>query len=574
MTHRKTWAAVAASLVSGLAFGLLAPAAPARAAGSAWWLPSSWMTVASGTAAAVRAYLTGVGGSVSNSPALALESTWVGTGAQKVSVRVTGVTATNLPKLQYAVTGSVTAWPADGEAWGKYNATTSGNLTCVDGYSQAIGGWTSEGAPNISGPCNVHGGVYSVWFRRTGFADTTRTWQWWTWYAGVDALVTQVTCRNLSTGADTVVTESSTSGVAPMPVCPAGTVAVRAKITQGSTTLQDASITSTALDNYAGYIGDPGAWEWRSGSQPSDCWIQKSADPTMVIALSASVCSEADDNGYGQAEEQPDCAGDLVCSMVQATKDFLGRILTGIATTANRIAGLVESVRSAIQSAVQTVVDTIQSVIQSVLDAIGQVVQAIQDGLQSLLGILGQILDKLGGDGGGGGGPEGGDVGCAHIDNPLNPVEWVYRPLACIFVPDMDGVGDKLDELKDAVVDKFQPWLDAYDDAAGVFDSSGGSCEGWVFHVPGYFASKTGVSTIEIGNACEYPVSQYAAFSRAATLALLSFGSFAAGFSFLMTAIGYVSPVVSRSGAVADAREKDAAGSGRGGSDAPRRAAE
>lgn len=480
----RVWAAVvvAAAVLAGVVLG----ATPARAAGTAWWLPSAWMSVASGTAGAVRAYLTGVGGSVTNSPALSLESTWQGTGAQKVSVRVTGVTASNLPKLQYAVSGSVTAWPADGEPWGKYNATTSGNLTCVDGYSQAIGGWTAEGAPNISAPCSVHGGVYSVWFHRSGFADTTRTWQWWTWYAGVESLVTQVTCRNLSTGVDTTVTESSTSGVAPMPVCPAGTVLVRAKITQGSVTLQDASITSSALDNFAGYIGDPGAWEWRSGSDPSDCYIQKSADPTMVIALSVSVCSEAHDNGYGQAEESTDCAGDLVCSAVEGAKSVIARILTGIATTANRIAEAVERVRSAVVGGIQSIVDAVQSVVQKItetadriIEAINGVIEAIETGFRGLFDRWDQGLP---GDGGGGGeGPGPGDVGPGDIGDP----------------------GD--------ITSKFTPWTDALGDVIGGANRGDPGCKGPRVH----FVMSGVVFDSYPLDACTAPMSTVAALCNA-----------------------------------------------------------
>lgn len=565
MILRRLVAGVAAG-VAGVVLAVSLPAAPARAAGVAWWLPSSWVTVASGTVEAARAVLAGVG-SFSVDPGS--DPVTIGAGPTPDGIacgfRITALAfdpATYRLTVTYSRTYSQNCSSTTVDGYANFSQYVCGDGTYEGAGSHYVPATTTTAVIQYSasyGGCSTRGGVVGFGSPGQGGFNQWNAFRY-SLAGGLLTTVTSVTCRNLSTGVDSVISESSVgASVAPAPVCPAGTVPVRVVVTSAGSVVSDASITSSALANYGAYMGDPGGWEWRSGSQPSDCWIQKSADPSMVIALSASVCSEAHDNGYGQAEEQPDCGADVVCSMVQATKDFLGRILNGIATTANRIAGLVESVRSAIQSAVQTVVDTIESVIQSVIDAIGQVVQAIQDGLQSLLDILGQILDKLGGDGGGGGGgPEGGDVGCAHIDNPLNPVEWVYRPLACIFVPDMDGVGDKLDELKDGIVDKFQPWLDAYDDAAGVFDSSGGSCEGWVFHVPAYFAGKTGVSTIEIGNACEYPVSQYAAFSRAASLALLSFGAFAAGFNFLMLGIGYVSPVVARSGAVAEAREQEA----------------
>lgn len=482
------WLVGCALVVAG-AVGGAAPAAAAPAVG--FWIPSEWFTVATGAASAVRAYLNGAGGTVSNAPALDLESTWWGTGPEKVSVRVVGVTAANLPKLQYAVTNEGGQWPADGEPWGKYNATTSGNLTCQDNYSQAIGGWTSEGAPNISSPCSVHGGVKSVWFHRSGFTDTTRTWQWWTWYAGVEALRTDVTCRNLSTGADTVVTESSPSGVAPMPVCPAGTVAVRAQIWQGSVLLQDASMTSTALDKFGAYIGDPVGWDWKWGSTAGDCYISQSSDPTMVIQLSVSACSEGADQGIGQAQEQPDCGADLVCSMVRLVGDTISGLMRGLSTTVNRI-----------------------------LDVIRDGFNGVKTGLQSILEKLIEFKEQEAADTGGGPG-EGETAG------PCTEATCGSKDPGIGGPPDGPGAG------WDDLGSKFDPLMDALDDLGHAFNPPAtGDCRG-----PG-IPLTVGRPPVYPLDACEQPMAGVASLAKIACGVLLCLGAFMAIVRVVLSSIG------------------------------------
>lgn len=495
-----------ASLVmaGGLLLGV--SAGQAHAAGSSWWLPSDWVSVSSGTVGAVRSYLTGVGGTVSNAPALDLESTWVGTGSQKVSVRVVGLTASGLPKLQYAVTNYAGVWPADGEPWGKYNATTSGNLTCIDGYSQAIGGWTAEGAPNISAPCSVHGGVRSVWFHRSGFADSSRSWQWWTWNAGVDALVTTVTCRDLTTGQDSTLTETSTSGVAAAPVCPAGSVAVRVRIVQGSSVLQDASITNGALSTYGQYLGDPGGWDWRTRSE-TDCYLQRSSDPTMVIALSVGVCREVAQEGQGTGDDPSGCAADDVVCAIREEAGKLARILTGIADSTRRV---IEAVRD------------------------------LQTGVREDLGeIKGKLTDQGGGEGDPGDtGPTGSPCQSGQqLANAANPVEWVQRGVECALTPNEEGIADKWDRIQGGIGEPLAPWQDALGGVAEAWAMTPGSCQGPALVMP--LGEPVGTFTLHPLDACTEPMATLAQIARlVGTVLMLSAAAWAAA-GAIAAGLGY-----------------------------------
>lgn len=482
------WLVGCALVVAG-AVGGAAPAAAAPAVG--FWIPSEWFTVATGAASAVRAYLNGAGGTVSSAPSLLLEDTYSsGTSAQKIGVQVVGTASNGLPKFQYLIPNDTADWPANGEPWGKYDSTGSGRLKCVDGYDSAIVGWTSEGSPNITNPCNVHGGVAQIYHHRTS-GDGYRVWRWWTWFAGVDALRTTITCRDLSTGADSTVTETSPSGVAPMPVCPAGTVAVRAQVWQGTVLLQDASMTSTALDKFGAYMGDPGGWNWKWGSTSGDCYISQSSDPTMVIQLSVSACSEGADQGIGQAQEQPDCGADLVCSMVRLVGDTISGLMRGLSTTVNRI-----------------------------LDVVRDGFNGVKTGLQSILEKLIEFKEQEAADTGGGPG-EGETAG------PCTEATCGSKDPGIGGPPDGPGAG------WDDLGSKFDPLMDALDDLGHAFNPPAtGDCRG-----PG-IPLTVGQPPVYPLDACEQPMAGVASLAKIACGVLLCLGAFMAIVRIVLSSIG------------------------------------
>lgn len=495
------WAAVAvaAAVLAGVVLG----ATPARAA-SVGWIPSDWVSVASGAIGDVRAALGGGAVSVVGASGSAMtqgEYRVAPDGGNHRAGRWEAQAGSDVVRFTFVLesaagyTGSL--WPEEGSWLGQYGGQGSVQLLCSDGavtadyeFGQGSGYWSTSSALVASQAwrCSNNGHGSLVGLEYIPNTDAQRVYRTFTYRfnAEVPAVTTAVTCRNLSTGSDQVVSETSAGPAAPSPVCPSGSVPVRVRVSQGSSVLSDASITSTALDRFAGYIGDPGAWEWRSGSDPSNCYIQKSADPTMVIALSVSVCSEAHDNGYGQAEESTDCAGDLVCSAVEGAKSVIARILTGIATTANRIAEAVERVRSAVVGGIQSIVDAVQSVVQKItetadriIEAINGVIEAIETGFRGLFDRWDQGLP---GDGGGGGeGPGPGDVGPGDIGDP----------------------GD--------ITSKFTPWTDALGDVIGGANRGDPGCKGPRVH----FVMSGVVFDSYPLDACTAPMSTVAALCNA-----------------------------------------------------------
>lgn len=493
------------SLILASGFALAAAAAlvgvpTAQAADSPWWLPSAWVTSTSGTAAEAAGYMTGAGGSVSNSPALALGG-WNGSGASTVTVQLEGNQANGLPILSYVVElgfPNPPSWPVDGAFWGQWNPGAgygNGKATCVDGTANQTVAWAS-GAASVSG-CNVRGGVRQIDFVFTG-TDTSRSWQSWTWYAGQDALVTTLTCRNLATGVDTTVTETSASGSAAAPLCPAGTVAVRVRITQGSVVLQDASISTGALSTYAGYLGDPGAWEWGQ-TDPGNCFIQRSDDPTMVIVLSLAICNEAAENGVvGPATEVPSCAEDVVCQAVERLRSESSRLLSGI------------------------------------LGGLAKVVQAIKDMQTGVREDLNEIKEKIDGseDPGPvdpGTGVPTGSPACEGqtVTNAANPVEWVKDGVECALTPNQDGINEDLDRMRDGIGKPLEGWEDALGDVAAAWSMTPGSCAGPELRFP--LGPPVGTFTLHPLDACSQPMATVAVISKlVATVLMLSAAAWAA----------------------------------------------
>jgi len=527
-----------------LAGSLLSSTGVARA-DATWWLPSEWVTAAVGSALGAASALAGGSSGVegASGPQLVLGEWGTPDAAIKISARLDGVLPDGRPILAYVRADAGSAdWPQTGVLWGTYGLTQV-YLTCVDGSVAGVPSW-SAGSP-VATYCNVKGGLQRV--HQVAYSSGTRQVQAWsfTLTAVADPVVTTLTCRNLSTGVDTTVSESAAPPVPPSPVCPAGTVAFRVRITQGLAVLQDASISVDALTGNKGmYIGDPGDWQkvWTPGGV---CGLEGTAPPTMglTIPLSQAMCDEGPGQEIPTEDPPVDCAADIVCLAVQGVIAAVKAAKSAI----DAVKGAVQGVIGAVTRGIQQVRDTIESTVDRVIEAINQVKQAIVDGVigigQKLDELIGQGEDPGTEPGDDGNGLEPGGIGdCVQLDNPLNPVEWVYRPLACLFIPDTEAVGDKLDELGGAVFDKLAPWTDGYNSLIHIWDM-GEACDGWVFHAPAFIASSTGVSTIEIGSSCDYPVSQFAAASRAATAALLGIGAFSTGFSFLMLGLGFVGPM-------------------------------
>ncbi|MGC3993448.1 MAG: hypothetical protein QM779_04865 [Propionicimonas sp.] len=438
----------AAVLVAGWA----GDAPVARAAG-AWWLPTSWVSAAVGTVAVALDYLNGgTGTAVGDQGGVESVSyaTYDGAGLynqEKVSVRLNS--------------SGLLVWQNDGcrNGSGCTVGVVDGSLVsvdwtggklkryCVDGTSSSSYVTIASGVVT-SGitQCASNGGLAKIVY--TGGYTSALFYASWTWRvkASTTALVTTVTCRNLSTGVDSEISESATPpSVAPSPVCPAGTVAVRVRVTQGTTVLQDSSITSAALSQYGDYLTNPSGWTWEGDSQT--CYLQSSTDPSMVIALVAAVCSEADQGGgLNPTQETQDCGSDIVCAAVQAGASVLAKLLTGIASGITKVVSGIQSVISTIKTVVQSVIDGIRDGVQSIVDKLTDFQNSVQDGFDSLLSLL-----DPGPDGGGDG------SGPGPAPTPSAP--------------------------SSKVEGKLQPWLNLFDQVGGAFREEQSDCKGPPFHM-------------------------------------------------------------------------------------------
>ena len=368
--------------------------APVAAAASAWWLPSTWVTAAVGSVSEAVGYITGAGGGVEgvSGAQLVLGEWGTPAAAIKISARLEGVLPDGRPVLAYVRTDAGSSdWPQTGVLWGTYGLSQV-YLTCADAASTGVPSWTA-GSPNAT-YCNAHGGLARV--HQVAYTSGTRQVQAWSFDVGTvaAAMVTTVTCRNLATGVDQVVTESAPAPVAPAPVCPAGTVAVRVQISQGANVLQDSSISTAALSNYGDYLGDPSGWTLVP-VPGGGCQLTPPVDRTMaVIPLSQALCDE----GGQAAEPNPEpvsCGADIVCVAVQ-----------GVIAAVKAVRSAVDAVRGAVGSVVKAVNDgvagikaTIQSTTDRIVDAINAVKQAILDGFLGVGEKLAELLDQGDGEG-------------------------------------------------------------------------------------------------------------------------------------------------------------------------------
>ena len=491
-----------------VAAGVLGGATPARAA-SVGWIPSDWVSVASGAIGDVRAALGGGAVSVVGASGSAMtqgEYRVAPDGGNHRAGRWEAHPGSDVVRFTFVLESAAgypgSSWPEEGSWLGQYGGQGSVQLLCSDGavtpdyeFGQGSGYWSTSSALVASQAwrCSNNGHGALVGLAYIPSDEVWRVYRAFTYRfnAEVPAVTTAVTCRNLSTGSDQVVSETSAGPAAPSPVCPSGWVPVRVRVSQGSSVLSDASITSTALDRYAGYIGDPGGWEWRSGSDPSNCYIQKSADPTMVIALSVSVCSEAHDNGYGEAEEQPDCGADLVCSMVRLVGDTVSGLMRGLSTTANRI-----------------------------LEVVRDGFNGVKTGLQSILDKLIEFKEQEAADTGGGPG-EGETAG------PCTEATCGSKDPSIGGPP--DGPGEGWDDLGS----KFDPLMDALDDLGHAFNPPAtGDCRG-----PG-IPLTVGRPPVYPLDACEQPMAGVASLAKIACGVLLCLGAFMAIVRVVLSSIG------------------------------------
>lgn len=553
MLRRITAAAVAAVVLLAAWAGT---AAPARADGSLWWLPTAWTSTLAGSLAAVRGALTGgtVGvaaqagitqGAVSGDPGgnshyYGYESVQVVVGTDGLLHWHTAVCNSPGGASSGCAGGQYYAGPADGAL---VTQSLIGTISCTGETrtSQTV----SISAGVIAAPvfCNTTTKpLLTVTVAAVGGGHWSWTIQGFTWTspAGADAFTTTVTCRSLSTGDDSTVTDTA-SGRAPSPVCPAGSAAVRVQVWQGSTLVDDSSITSSAWNSYQGYLTNPSGWQWiQDGSSSSNCHLGSKDDPTLIISMSVGICDEAGNNGQlgNDPSSSPDDGG-IISWIVKAVAG-IANVVSAVKSAVN---GVVQGMAGVIADGISRVIGAISGVVKAITDAVGSIVKAIQDLGQLIQNGINSILSKLGWP------LQPGGVGGCTISNPWNPVEWFYGPIACLFTPNTAVIGSKIDGVRDTLVGKIQPWQDAYQQMAGAF-SMADQCTGWVLEMPAYIGKMSGVHQIEIGNSCSYPMSDWAAACRMATLALMVFGSVSAGFNFLMMGIGFTGPIGAAQGGV------------------------
>lgn len=526
--------------VAGSAF----TATRAQADDGAFWLPSSWVQAAVGTVAAARGYLDGSGGSVVSGDPLT-QGVWGPPGStnalygyQKLAAVYGGLGVNGRPIfLRHVETACVagsgynlcaSGGSPEGTAW---PSAFSGTATCVDGGVYGVQVVTATG--ELNGICASRGGFARVAFtqQRSNYLE----YRPFVFVVVAEPLTTELTCRDVTSGVEAVVSETSTSGVAPSPVCPAGSVAVRVRVLAGSSVLQDSALSADSLATYAAYLGAAGLgwlWEFWMGGDPCtegdvDCegFVEnpgtpvppggdcKLVDPMMAITLSVSNadCEEGRDGGKigppGGGSNGGDTSG--MEPWVQVIK-----VAIDTATTAVRaVRGAVDGVRSAVDRVVGAVtggiaqvVSTMQSTVDRIIEAIHEVRDGIGTGVQAILDKLQILIDNQGDGGGpgGGGGPGPGDIG------------------------DPGGEGSDLAE-------KFQPWIDSVEGLIGAFNQPDPGCEGPSWRL--VFGTAVDV-TLQPFKACEDPMKRVAALTKAGLMAVLIVGGALACVRILMAGIG------------------------------------
>lgn len=472
--------------------GWLGGAGTARASSGRWWLPTAWTSTASGSLDDVRSIMSGGTLSLGGTPGItqgALPGVQSGNpaffGWELVEVNLSGgLWVFHRAYCNPGTSNSTGCDSAPAEGTVITARSFIGTVTCAAGTRDSQVVTVTAGVP--AGPSYCGSSPVTSFVAPV---TSSGAWQWiirgFTYTSGAaDVYTTTITCRSLSTGADTTQTESA-AGSAPSPVCPAGTVLVRAQVWRGSTLLQDSSITSAALSQYGGYLGDPGGWTWHDDGG-DNCHIQNSADPTMVIVLSVDVCHEANQGGVTQSEQVQDCGSDIVCSAIQQGTSTISRILTGIASTVGQLLTGVGRIISAISGVVQGIIDGVRGFVDQVIAAIN----AVRDLLQA-------ILDTLSGPG---------PTGPGNLDGGGGP--------------GLPG-GPDPGTLPQVLKDKFGPLIDFWGDMASAFNPPAGSCAGPSLHLP----SQLGGQTVHPFDACTEPMATMALWTKRIGTALLVVGS-------------------------------------------------
>ena len=458
---RRRVAASAVAVVLLLA-GAVWSASPASAATSTPWVPGSWVSASVGTVAEFRA----VSGGDTSGFVGAEAAEWVYT-EPVVTPGSFGNTVVKLAGAEGSIHAEVSCARGSDAGMGgffcgrvadglnTFNAFDV-HLRCEDGSVFANQGYNSVEGGSVIDRCSqfAHGRAVAVEVPVTPSGTVT---MWWgaTLQLGTSAetLTTELTCRDAVSGDDLTVSESGT-GVAPAPVCPAGSYAVRTKVSSSTRgVLQDASV--SVPNGAADYFG--GNWQWQvwvgglpciAGSAACDAWQSVGTFPpggdcvildpdmpsTFAVGLPRQDCEDWRAGG-GSFVNEPGSDGEGDNGLKVA--------------------------------------------IDRVVQAVQQWGKAIGDGIGRLRDQIGQLITCPAG------------TGC-HVTT--------------------GGTGDGVKGgLRDGLVSKFQPWIDAWNGVIGGFDVGSPGCQGpaWTLGAP---LNKT----VHPFDACDEPMSTVAAVFKAA----------------------------------------------------------
>lgn len=480
--------------------------APVAAAASSWWIPSTWIVAAVGTVAGAADALTGDVSGAAPPAGVRVEQDLNYNGGGGTDLYKWQAEGMVLYRVWYACSGG----SCRGD-WGTHDVVdpstvgqsqASGNAVCTkpDGHDElrpvvlSMGTW----------PLDICGSGTFVRLGMPGGSDWGHRFVDASIYVGSlspDPIITSVTCRSASTGHDTVRTESSTSGVASAPVCPAGSYSVRVRVTQGDEVLQDASISAGASPGAEDYLTSPGDWELvptPGGDSPCALTPRDGTMALSAIPLNQAMCDEGGSGGTGEELPQPqECGADPVCLAVGVAVQAVNLVKQAV----DRVKNAVDAVKNAINKGIAGIKSTIQSTVDRIIEAIQAVERAIVQGVVDLGKLIQELIDKPGDPG-----PGTGTGGCTSS--------------SCGGVTPGGGPGPGVGDGWSDLGEKFSPITDGLDDLGRAFNPPAtGDCKG-----PGVPLGLNGELSYPL-DACAEPMRGVAGIAKMACGVMMMLGA-------------------------------------------------
>lgn len=468
---------VVLALIVAVAVWASVAVAPARAEErSDWWLPPTWMQVLAGTAEVALNVWRGVEQPVTGgAEPLAVGSAGSGGdhGTRWYTWQSGGLDARGLPIFELVHLGCVPGASTSlfCEWYGEETAEQIGNQNVVtefaDGYVASPGILT----PNGSGQYVVwetdansqaaHGPIVKI-SKSQEAGGGSRAFTGFEWVAGAAPAVTTTTllCRSLGDTeglGDFQVTESSAPGstVAPSPVCPSGSYAVRITVENSvDGVLSDTSITAPDW-----YLFDPSSVEIQAGIGPNRCIAgmpecdELQQDPENLWNPLNGTC--------WAKQENPVYWTSLVADIDPVPGERWEQVPDEWCLSPESPAGAVP-----MPEPPETPTDPDQGIISRGLERLKEAVEDLGEGMASGFGKVASGIKGLG------------DKIAEGAAGTAGAIGRAVTPDAGV----MSGLGAR---AGDALGEPFRPWTDALGSIPAAFQASSDGCQGPAWTIPG-----------------------------------------------------------------------------------------